>query len=136
MIPDAILGAIVGGALTVVGSFFLYYVHEWRTRKNQLKALLIEIQHNINVSKKELDGKLPYELRHAYHTLSYTSAKDAGAISSLPTDLREKVLDTYDIIFALHRDEIDYQKRRIEYIGTLHKELTTLSKLLEKHLDF
>ena len=134
MLSDVLLGAIVGGVLTALGSFVVYYIGEWRTRKKQLKALLVEIQHNVNVSKKELNFKLPYELRHAYHTLSYTSAKDAGAISSLPCELREKVLDTYDVIFALHRDEVGL-KKRMDYVGALHQELTTLSKLLEKQLD-
>jgi hypothetical protein len=138
MVSDALLGALVGGALTALGSFAVYYFGEWRNRRIQLKALLVEIQHNISVSQKELEEKLPWELRHAYHTLSYTSAKDAGAISSLPIELREKVLDIYDIIFALHRDEMGNaaaKKERIQYVRDLNIGLRDLCTLLEKHLD-
>lgn len=138
MVSDAVLGAIVGGALTALGSFMIYYVGDWRKRRNLLKALLVEIQHNVEVSRKELEGNLPWELRHTYHTLSYTSAKDAGAISSLQLELREQVLDTYDVIFALHRDEMEHIKatrKRSDYVKDLHNKLQDLSQRLEKHID-
>jgi len=133
MISDALLGAIIGGALTALGSLIVHYFSEWRKRKTQLKALLVEIQHNIRVSQKELDGKLPWELRHAYHTLSYTSAKDAGAISSLPREPREKMLDVYDLIFALHRDEMG--TKREEFVKKLNSDLKEICQVLEKYLD-
>jgi len=135
MVSDAILGAIVGGVLTAFGSLLAYYYREVKTRKNLLGALLIEIQHNNLVVKRELDGKLPRWLKHAYGTLSYTSAKDKGAISDLPRDLREKVLDVYDIIFALHHDpSISKHERADIILPELSKRLDDLSRALQKHL--
>lgn len=124
MISDSILGAIIGGIIAIAGSFSYHYFVERRNRRQLLQALFTEIQHNLNLAKGAVEHQLhPWQTK-AYHTISYIRAQEV--IWSLPSEIRKKIFDSYDIIFAIQQDRIsgpDFDKA----LKTLKETLVPLS---------
>jgi len=92
----------------------------------------MELEHNLALVSTILEEKGKPWLTHAYRTLAFTEG--SSEISTLPCDLREQILDAYDIFFALCQERVQSRKDFDEALIELKALLPEIIEKIQKHI--
>ncbi|MHA1665123.1 MAG: hypothetical protein ACTSVW_04760 [Candidatus Njordarchaeales archaeon] len=146
-----ILASVIGGILTIIGVIFERRWHENKIKKQYFEALYDEIKLNINVASKtfnkimQIQSEKYYTLwdrvpavEHPYaplYTQCYHSMRSSGYLVVLDNEIRSRLQNVYDIIYAYNRD----RKYKLNHENVLKKiidDLKYLEEQLPKNLTF